>query len=104
MELLTAYQTTAPIGELAQIYQFAAAVARTMPDECRELISLANERGALELEIVEHSTDRRIVARFSVEEPDGTVAAGELCSFECPKLVQPGLRLETFRRSLIRNC
>ena len=100
----TAYnQATFP--ELAQIHQLAAQLARSFPDELRTLIRLAEAQDALTLTILEpHGSDRRMVAGYCLEEEDGGVKSGELCSFDCPAAVQDGLRLETFRLSLVRAC
>lgn len=69
------------------------------------LIRLADAQDALTLTILEPpASERRIVAGFHLEEEDGGVNSGELCSFDCPAAVQEGLRLETFRLSLVRNC
>lgn len=101
----TPAENQATFAELAQVHHLAVQFARSFPDEARELIRLAAAQDALTITILEpHDSERRIVAGYCLEEEDGGLTSGELCSFACPAAVREGLRLETFRRSLIRDC
>lgn len=101
----TPAENQATFAELAQVHHLAVQFARSFPDEARELIRLAAAQDALTMEIVEQpGGERRMVAGYSLEDEDGGLTSGELCSFACPAAVSEGLRMETFRRSLIRDC
>ena len=96
---------TTTFAELEQIHQLAVQIARVLPDEIREVLRLADAQDALTMTILEDpGSERRVVAGYAFEGEDGGVTSGQICSFDCPAAVRNGLRLETFRGSLVRAC